>query len=123
MGTDSTLQAVVYVAGVWGGMIVPAIFAVYYTCVARWWKNPTGRTIIALDLCILALRAVRIDEAFTKHSPILAPGDWIVALAMICIPLAILYRMYAFERKRRLLKRQAAVSAATLRLIQTGLVP
>lgn len=123
MGADPRLQGIVYAAGVWGGMIVPAIFAVYYTCVARWWKNPTGRTIMALDLCILTLRAVQVDDIFTMHKPLVTPHDWLVALAAACIPVIIAYRMYAFERKRRLLHRQARVSAATLQLIQTGLVP
>jgi hypothetical protein len=121
---DTRVRAIVYVAGIWGGAIAPVFFLLYYTWVCNWWENPTGRTLAALDLCILALRADRLSQAFHHHHAVsLRPGDWLVAIVNLAIPLVILYRIGAFESKRRMLKRQARQSAETLRLVTMRTVP
>lgn len=118
------IRTLVYVVGVWGGAIVPIVFAIYYSIIADWWKTPSGRTIVALDLCIFALRADRLGEFFRGpgNAP-LTPTDWIVAVVNMAIPLIIAYRLFAYEAKRQRLKRAARKSAEILKLTATGLVP
>jgi hypothetical protein len=124
MGQDPRVQVVVYVLGVWGGAILPALFLIYYTWIAKWWDNPTGRTIVALDVVILLLRVDRLYGAWQYHTAIdPRVSDWFAALVMAAVPVIIGYRMFAFERKRRLLKRQARVSATTLALVASQLRP
>jgi hypothetical protein len=122
MEAMSDLRAVIYAVGIWGGVIVPVAFAIYYSFIADWWRNPTGRTVIALDVCIFALRAERLGEFFRHHDHF-TPVDWLVAGVNLAIPLIILYRMGSYELKRRTMKRQARETAERLKLIFTGLVP
>lgn len=123
MASDPRVQAFILVVGVWGGVIIPAVFAAYYTCIARWWENSLGRTIIALDLCILTLRVTRLDELWHYGARALGPADWVATLAMLAMPGIIGWRLAAFERKRRRMKREAKKTAEVLKLVLTGLVP
>ena len=124
MGSDPQFQALILIVGVWGGAIAPVVFAVYYTCIARWWENPLGRTLIALDLCIGALRWARLEELFDHQvRSMTGPADWLVTVAMLCIPAVIIWRMAGFERKRRRMKREARKAAEVVSLLATGLLP
>lgn len=123
MATDPRVQAVIMALGIWGGVTVPLLFAVYYTCIARWWESPLGRTLIALDLCVMLLRAERLAGFWFHGAAALGPADWVVSIAMLAIPVIIGYRMISFERKRRRMKREARKTAEVVNLILTGLVP
>jgi hypothetical protein len=39
----------------WGSSVLIVIFAIQYSLLAKWWRNPIGVTIVGLDLCILAI--------------------------------------------------------------------
>lgn len=94
------------------GVIVPVLFVAYYTWIAKWWRNPTGRSLVALDLCILMIRFPRSVELL--HDPsreVFGPTDWVIVAASVAIPLVILSRMLAFEKMRRRAKRRPLAGA------------
>ena len=39
----------------WACTVVLIAFVVQYSLYAKWWANPIGQTVVALDLCVLIL--------------------------------------------------------------------
>lgn len=115
---DMHLQYQLMVVATIAGVVAPVAFALYYTWICDWWRNPTGRSIMALDACILLLRFPRSIELL--HDPsnqVFGPIDWVMTGAALLLPLVILYRMAAFERIRRHEKRKRESEAAVRALL------
>lgn len=112
--TGQHLQGILEAVGIWGGVITPVLFAIQYTWLANWWRNSTGRLIIALDACICLARLPRAAELL--HGNYHDPGrTWLGIMATLAIPVVILWRMYLFERKRQTRRRASSVRAQALR--------
>lgn len=94
-------ERVVTDCAIWTGVAIAPIFVIYYTWLARWWRNATGRSVVALDVAawlVLLPVAITLADPSAKNDPILM---WIKVGALLCVPLVILYRLVAFERVRR----------------------
>lgn len=73
-------------------------FVAYYSLLARWWGNPMGRMIVALDLGVaLALLPdiVRMDFGVVLSAVVLLR---VTAAALTLIPVTILSRMWLLGR-------------------------
>lgn len=85
--------------GVWAGATIPILFLIQYTILAKWWRNATGRAIVALDACVwMYFFLTLLPGDYTDH--------WAGAMAILAAPVIIIYRMFAFEAQRRLMKRR-----------------
>lgn len=100
MGVDPDAQQAVINTAIIAGVIVPVLFVIQYTYIARWWRNSTGRLLVALDILICLARLPRAAELLSHH-PAQVPKDWLTIAADIGIPLVIMCRMAAFEHQRR----------------------
>lgn len=96
-GNQATLRDI----GVWGGAIIPLLFVVQYTLLARWWRNATGRALVALDTCIWLTLTPRALALAWPSDGMLDVMTWVTEVAFACVPLTIIYRMFAFEVMRR----------------------
>ena len=93
-------QGIIEDVGIWGGATIPIVFIIQYTYLADWWRSETGKAIVALDACVwLATVPLALELA---HVPIPdAVFEWAAAIGVFCVPFVILYRIGAFEVKRR----------------------
>lgn len=108
----STLRAI----GIVGGSIIPVLFLIQYSYIANWLRTPAGRSMVAMTICIwlcCAPLAIRLADADGPNRLAI-----VSAVGLACVPLVILYRMVAFERQRRRIRRraQSAIDEATARL-------
>lgn len=95
------MQSIIEDCSIWMGVIVPIIFLIYYTWLAHWWRNATGRAIVALDLSLLLILAPvtanLVDPGVLERTT----HGWVVTVGLILVPVVILYRLAAFEGVRR----------------------
>jgi hypothetical protein len=89
----------------WGIVFLIPLFIVQYSLLAKWWKNAVGRTIVLLDVCLLAALVPSIflmidpDEArryFTTHV-----DDYVGTAIVVVVFGVVLTRIWMWERIRR----------------------
>lgn len=77
-------------------------FVVVYTRVAKWWNNPVGRTIVAIDLSLfLALFPVTLSIFFELNRVESQIGAAVDLAAFVAISITMLWRIYVWLRLRR----------------------
>jgi hypothetical protein len=84
--------------GIWAGTVIPILFVIQYTLIARWWRSPNGILIVALDLSIFGWRA---PVAWHLVNPTAHIDYWWPVLMLAAGPLVIVWRMIFFEVQRR----------------------
>lgn len=88
-------------AGIWFTTISVMLFLVVYTRFAAWWKNPVGRTIVALDVALLLLLIPdTIKLALGRQLPFFlsAAWGWIIVGDIFFIGLIALSRVWVWRK-------------------------
>lgn len=90
--------------GIWGGTVVPLLFVLEYTFLSKWWKNPIGRSIVALDLALEPIMApLWVSIMFPRwvHDHLML-FQWILVGGLVLIPVTLAYRMLVWYRYHRI---------------------
>jgi hypothetical protein len=85
---------------VWAGAIAPLIFLVVYTRRCDWYSNPAGRSIVALDILLMA---ISLPSALLRAFPGLVFGSWyqwITVIALSMVPVVVIYRTISLVRHK-----------------------
>jgi hypothetical protein len=99
---DSHAQVVIYRTVVLAAMAGTIAFVTIYTHLARWWHNPIGRTIVAVDAAVfMALLPIALSLFFTfsRLTSQLAAGLDLAAISSI--PISMGWRIWAWLRLPR----------------------
>lgn len=98
----SHMQVFIYRAVVTSALASNAAFLAVYTSLARWWRNPVGRTIVAVDLAVfLALLPVALSLYFTfsRLDSRLAAGLDLASIT--AIPVTMCWRIWTWLHLQR----------------------
>jgi hypothetical protein len=78
------------------------LFVADYSRLAPWWKNPIGRTIVLKDLLLLGVISQVVLSVFFHFSRLTSQvASWIQVGELIGMALAMLWRIWVFERIHR----------------------
>jgi hypothetical protein len=83
-------------------MIAITGFVADYSRLARWWKNPIGRTIVLKDLFLLGVISLIVLSVFFHFSRLTSEvASWIQISLLGGMALAMAWRILVFERIHR----------------------
>jgi hypothetical protein len=103
LGSNGTVEEVVYKWGLLAASIAPfALIAVYSASGNRWWKNDVGSAIVQIKLCV-ALLVIPLTWVFWADGGMLRPGwlAWAEVSAPALVALALLRLCWVFWRIHR----------------------
>lgn len=98
----SNAQVIIYRVVVLTAMAATIVFVTVYSRLARWWRNPIGRTIVAVDAAVfMALLPISLSLffTFTRLTSQLAAGLDLAAISSI--PISMGWRIHAWLRLPR----------------------
>jgi hypothetical protein len=78
-----------------------ALFIAVYTALAPWWRNPLGRTMVALDGAIVLTLGPHMLRLWFGLNEASAAYAWFELGAFLIVPLAILWRVWVLVRIHR----------------------
>lgn len=92
-------------AAQWILIVLIPIFVIQYSLLARWWRNPFGRTIVLLDLCLLGVLGPSVYVlADPRSGAAFLTSDGYIYLEVVVLVIAMLIvssRIWLWERLRR----------------------
>lgn len=78
-----------------------ALFVAVYTMMAPWWRNPLGRTMVALDGAIVLTLGPHMLRLWFGVSEMSAGYAYFELCAFLVVPLAISWRIWVLVRIHR----------------------
>ena len=78
-------------------------FVAYYTRVARWWRNPVGRTIVAKDLALILVLLPSVLSMFLHFNRLTSyVAAWFDVTSFALVPVIMAWRIVVWHRLDRL---------------------
>lgn len=96
-------QVLVYRVVVLAALASTVLFVAVYSKLAAWWRNPIGRSIVAVDAAVfLALLPIALSLFFTFSRLTSEIASGLDLAAVTAIPVTMCWRIYAWLRLPRL---------------------
>lgn len=84
-------------------LVTIAAFVGYYTMIARWWKSPIGRTIVAKDLALILVLLPSVLSIFFSFNRLTSQvAAWFDVGSFSLVPVIMTWRVLVWHRLDRL---------------------
>lgn len=80
-------------------LVLGALFIAQYTLYSPWWRDPIGRTVVAMDLAIFFAIVPLVVQTFFRvdlHAQVFL--SWFDVSCVMCVPLILAWRMLVWHR-------------------------
>lgn len=78
-------------------------FIAYYTAVARWWRHPVGRTIVAKDVALILVLLPSVLSIFFRFNRLTSyVAAWFDIGSFALVPVIMGWRIWVWRRLDRL---------------------
>lgn len=82
----------------WIVFLLPVIFIIRYTILKnKWWLNPGGLTIVALDMCLIIVLGNSLATHYIWHDEPAIVNEWLGLGVLVFISVIIAYRLVSLE--------------------------
>ncbi len=78
-------------------------FAAYYSSVAKWWRNPVGRTIVFKDLALILVLLPSVLSIFLHFNRLTSyVAAWFDVGSFALVPVLMTWRIFVWRKLYRL---------------------